>query len=50
MHLFSASVFVKVKKPNAAIRDANAALEVSLGGRVLSTPELVHSAKMFQIH
>lgn len=26
--LFSASIFVKLKKPNAAIRDANAALEV----------------------
>lgn len=28
--LFQASVFVKLKKPNAAIRDADAALEVSL--------------------
>lgn len=26
--LFSASIFVKLKKPNAANRDANAALEV----------------------
>lgn len=25
---FKASVYVKMKKPNAAIRDANAALEV----------------------
>lgn len=28
--LFSASVFVKLKKPNAAIRDADAALKVYL--------------------
>jgi len=26
---FAASVYIKMKKPNAAIRDANAALEVN---------------------
>jgi len=26
--LFTATVYIKMKKPNAAIRDANAALEV----------------------
>lgn len=28
--VFSASVYIKLKKPNAAIRDATAALEVQL--------------------
>ena len=29
-HLFSASVFAKMNKPNAAIRDADAALQVCI--------------------
>lgn len=41
-YLFAASVFLKLKKPNAAIRDADAALQVC--------PYIESSACVFKAH